>query len=109
MDNNSLKGREMTSEIREEQGVLIVRGKNVVKIASALSSETRIKILEFLKGKEVDIGQVAELINQSKANASAQMRILEKYGLVKTTYKPGKRGVKKVCTSNIREVRLILE
>jgi len=37
------------------------------------------------------------------------MRILEKYGLVKTTYKPGKRGVKKVCTSNIREVRLILE
>lgn len=96
-------------EVYEENGVLIVRGEEVVNVASALSSDTRLKILEFLRGREADIGQVAEFINQSKANASAQMRILEKYGLVKTTYKPGIRGVKKVCTTDIKEVRLILE
>lgn len=96
-------------EVYEENGVLIVKGEEVVNVASALSSDTRLKILEFLRGREADIGQVAEFINQSKANASAQMRILEKYGLVKTTYKPGIRGVKKVCTTDIREVRLILE
>jgi len=96
-------------EVYEENGVLIVKGEEVVNVASALSSDTRLKILEFLRGREADIGQVAEFINQSKANASAQMRILEKYGLVKTTYKPGIRGVKKVCTTDIKEVRLILE
>ena len=99
----------MTLEIHEEDGIITVRGKAVVGIASALSSETRIKILEYLKDKEADIGQIAELINQSKANASAQMRILERYGLVKTTYKPGIRGVKKICTSTVKEIRLILK
>lgn len=91
------------------EGVLVIKGENVANVAMALSSPTRIQILNYIKGKEVDMQQIAELIKQSKANASAQMRILEGAGLVKTIYKPGIRGVKKVCTTNVREVRLILE
>jgi predicted transcriptional regulator len=90
------------------EGVLTIKGENVANIAMALSSPTRIQILNFIKEKEVDMQEVAELIKQSKANASAQMRILEDAGLVKTSYKPGVRGVKKVCSSNVREVRLVL-
>ncbi|MGQ9760002.1 MAG: ArsR/SmtB family transcription factor [Candidatus Methanomethylicaceae archaeon] len=90
-------------------GVIVVKGDEVAKVAMALSSITRIHILNFIKGKEVDMQQIAELIKQSKANASAQMRILEGAGLVKTIYKPGIRGVKKVCTTSIKEIRLLLE
>ena len=90
-------------------GVLTVEGENVSKVAMALSSPTRIQILNFIKQKEVDMQEVAELIKQSKANASAQMRILEEAGLVKTSYKPGIRGVKKVCSTDIKEVKLILK
>jgi len=90
-------------------GVLTVEGKNVAKVAMALSSPTRIQILNFIKQKEVDMQEVAELIKQSKANASAQMRILEEAGLVKTSYKPGVRGVKKVCSTEVKEVRLLLK
>jgi predicted transcriptional regulator len=89
-------------------GVLTVKGQNVANVAMALSSSTRIQILNFIKEKEVDMQEVAELIKQSKANASAQMRILEDAGLVKTSYKPGVRGVKKVCSSDVKEVRLVL-
>ncbi len=91
------------------EGVIVVKGDNVANVAMALSSPTRIQILNYIKGKEVDMQQIAELIKQSKANASAQMRILEGAGLVKTIYRPGVRGVKKVCTTNVKEVRLILD
>ncbi|MGC8936495.1 MAG: ArsR/SmtB family transcription factor [Candidatus Methanomethylicaceae archaeon] len=98
---------ESSSSIND--GVIVIKGENVANVAMALSSPTRIQILNYIKGKEVDMQQIAELIKQSKANASAQMRILEGAGLVKTIYKPGVRGVKKVCTTNVKEVRLILE
>ncbi len=101
----------MTQEsvVTDKGSSITVRGDDIPKIAMALSSPTRIQILNFIKDKEVDMQQVAELINQSKANASAQMRILEEAGLVKTSYKPGVRGVKKVCSTNVREVTLVLD
>lgn len=92
----------------QPQGTLVVQGKDIIKVAVALSSPTRINILNFLRSKEADIGQVAELVKQSKANTSAQIRILERAGLVKTFYRPGVRGVKKVCASNINEIRIVL-
>jgi len=37
------------------------------------------------------------------------MRILESAGLIKSTYRKGVRGVRKIYTTDLREVRLILE
>jgi predicted transcriptional regulator len=95
-------------------GVLTVRGEELAKVAMALSSHIRVQMLHFIrdeneKGNEVDIKNLAELIKQSRANVSTHMRILERAGLVKITYKPGIRAVKKVYTADIREVRLILD
>uniref|UniRef100_A0A7J3ZJA6 ArsR family transcriptional regulator n=1 Tax=Fervidicoccus fontis TaxID=683846 RepID=A0A7J3ZJA6_9CREN len=95
--------------IVEENGVLWVSGDEyVLRVAAALSSPTRIQILKYIREHEADVGDVAELIKQSKANASAQIKRLEEAGLVKTVYKPGQRGVKKICYTNIREVRIVL-
>jgi DNA-binding transcriptional ArsR family regulator len=95
-------------------GIFTVRGEELGKVAMALSSPMRVQMLHFIrdenkKGNEVDIKNLTELIKQSKANVSAHMRILERAGLVKITYKPGIRGVKKVYTADIREVGLILD
>lgn len=96
--------------IYEEEGILFVRGTEYIeRIASALASKTRLGILKLVREKELDIGEIAEKIGQSKANASAQVKRLEDAGLVRTGYKPGQRGVKKVCWSNIREIRIILD
>lgn len=103
----------MTEEIKKdekESDVLIVRGEdNIVNVAMALSSPTRLQILKYVREKEVDMQEIAELIKQSKANASAQIRILENAGLIKTMYKPGIRGVKKICTTNIKEIKFLLQ
>ncbi len=95
--------------ITEENGVLIVSGDEyILRVASALASSTRLQILRYILEKEVDVGDIAELIKQSKANASAQIKRLEDAGLVKTLYKPGQRGVKKICSTHIKEIRIKL-
>ena len=88
--------------------VLIVKSEDITKVANALSNPTRVQILHFIKEKEAEIQQIAELIGQTKANASAQIRILEDAGLVKTSYQPGIRGVKKLSSASVKEVRLCL-
>ncbi len=96
--------------IVEEDGILIVRGDEyILRVASALASPTRLEILRYVINKEADVGEIAELIKQSKANASAQVKKLEEAGLLKTIYKPGQRGVKKICSTKIKEIRIILK
>ncbi len=96
--------------IFENNGVLYVKGVDYInRLASALASKTRLEILKLVSEKELDIGDIARYIKQSKANASAQIKRLEDVGLIKTSYKPGQRGVKKICWTNIREIRIILE
>lgn len=96
--------------IYEEDGVLIVSGDEyILRVSNALASSTRLQILKYIIENQVDVGEIAELIKQSKANASAQIKRLEEAGLVKTLYKPGQRGVKKICTTKIREIRILLQ
>ncbi len=95
--------------IHEEDGILYVSGDEyILRVANALASPTRLQILRYIIENQVDVGEIADLIKQSKANASAQIKRLEEAGLVKTLYKPGQRGVKKICTTKIREIRIQL-
>jgi len=96
--------------IYEEDGVLHVCGSDyVLRVADALSNDTRLEILKLVYKKEVDVGEVSKMIKQSKANASAQIKKLEGAGLIKTLYRPGHRGVKKVCTTDIVKVVIHLD
>lgn len=71
--------------------------KNIQKIGKALSSQTRIGILYLTMEKEQDISRIAETLGQTEANISAQVKILEKAGLMNSHYEPGKNGIRKVC------------
>jgi predicted transcriptional regulator len=96
--------------IREKDGVLIVSGEEYIyRVCSALASPTRVRILLELLRKEADIGEIADMIGQSKANASTQVRRLEEVGLVASEYKPGVRGVRKVVKATVKEIRIILQ
>ena len=72
--------------------------KDISKVFKALSSDTRWKILKLLSnGRNLDISRIAEELKQTEANISAQIKILEKAGLVISHYEPGQHGVRKVC------------
>jgi len=95
--------------VYERDGVLVVVGEEYIyRVANALASPTRVRILHELVEREADIGEIAEMIGQSKANASTQVKRLEELGLVRTEYRPGARGVRKVVKTAVREIRLVI-
>ncbi len=96
--------------IYEENGVLYVSGDEyVIRVASALANSTRLDMLKRIRERETDVGEIAEIIGQSKANASAQIKKLEEAGLIRTKYVPGARGVKKICSSTVKRIIIYLE
>ena len=76
---------------------LIIDDNNISQISKALSSKTRWNILKLLRMKKMDVSRIADALNQTEANISAQIKILEKAGLVIAKYEPGEHGVRKVC------------
>ncbi len=78
--------------------------KQLCSIAKALSSKTRQKILQILNQKSLDVSRIAQILEQTEANVSAQIAILQKNGLVSCEYQSGLHGVRKVCSVAIKDI-----
>jgi predicted transcriptional regulator len=87
---------------------LNVKGEDVAKVAKALASETRLQLLKMLSKKTMDVSRIASALNQTEANISAQIKILEKFGLLKSHYEPGEHGVRKVCETAVNKININL-
>ena len=95
------------SSIKQDK-ISLILGDEAVKIAKALSSPTRQKILRFLSEGPLDISAIAKKLNQTEANSSAQLAILQKSGLVMSRYEPGNHGVRKICELRYNSVDIDL-
>lgn len=71
--------------------------EHLAGIAKALSSETRIEILRQLRHKELNVNEIAEILNIPASSSAAHVKVLEEAGIIKTTLQPGIRGSMKVC------------
>ncbi len=83
--------------------------KQIIGLAKALSSPTRYNIVKLLLDKEMDISSIAKRMKQTEANTSAQIKHLEKTGILESRYEPGAHGVRKVCKTKIRRIILNVE
>ena len=95
------------SSIKQDK-ISLILGNELVKIAKALSSPTRQKILRFLSEGPLDISAIAKKLNQTEANSSAQLAILQKSGLVISRYEPGNHGVRKICELRYNNIEIDL-
>jgi len=80
------------------------RGEEALKVAEAISSVTRFKMLRLLSREKLDISTIANKLHVSEAYVSEEIVLLEKVGIVRTTYQKGKRGVRKVCDLAVRRI-----
>ncbi len=80
--------------------------KQILALAKALSSETRFKIVKLLVDKEMDISNIAKALKQTEANTSAQIKFLDKAGVLDSRYEPGNHGVRKICKTKVKVVSL---
>ncbi|NWF94665.1 MAG: helix-turn-helix domain-containing protein [Candidatus Thorarchaeota archaeon] len=82
---------------------------SVVRIGSALSSKTRLKILRLLLDGEKDVTRIAQHLGGTEANASAQIKILSEAGLLGCRYEPGQHGLKKISWTKVKRIIIDLE
>lgn len=87
---------------------LTIAEDKITKVAKALSSKTRVKILKMTSEKDIDVSRIAGILNQTEANISAQIKILEEAGLLVSRYEPGMHGVRKICSTKVDTVILKL-
>ncbi len=81
---------------------------SIAKIAKALSNPTRLEIIKLLQGNgEMNITEIAAALEQTEANASAQVRILFEIGLIGQRVEPGRHGLSKYCT--LIDDKIVLE
>ncbi len=66
------------------------------KIATALNSSTRRKILSLLTTNSYTIIEIAEQLNMSVSNISFHIKLLQKAGLINLTQNHSKRGNEKI-------------
>ena len=77
--------------------------KQIELIAKALASKTRRRIMKLIHKEPMDVSMIANsIINETEkkpmteANISAQIKTLEKAGLIECVYSSGQHGVRKI-------------
>ncbi len=107
--SNTKEYPEIKRGIRIENDVMYVVGEEwIEKVASALASITRLRILGLIAKGDMGIEDLAEKLKQSKANISTHVKRLEEVQLVKPVYVPGQRGIKKIAKPTVKEIRILL-
>ncbi len=63
----------------------------------ALSSSTRLQMLNLLRNRVLNVGQIAEELELPASTATSNINALEEAGLINTELRPATRGLQKVC------------
>ncbi len=71
--------------------------EHLALVSKALSSETRIEILRQLRHKDLNVNEIAEILNIPASSSAAHVKVLEEAGMIKTSLQPGIRGSMKLC------------
>ena len=66
--------------------------KELMALGKALSSESRIQILELLQKGPLCVNEIAEILGIPASSAALNIRVLEEADLIRTELKPGVRG-----------------
>lgn len=83
-------------------------GEDALQVADALTS-TSLRILQLLSEESLDVSTVAERLRLSQPYVSEQVQRLEKANLVKVSYEPGKRGIRKICQLAVKKIVIVIK
>ncbi len=78
------------------------------KVAKALASIDRIKILKLLYYNSYNIGEIAEQLNIPPSTAALHIRVLEQANLINTEQHPGCHGSMKLCSRKNDDINICL-
>lgn len=97
----------VTDEKSSRRKQMIVSGDQALKVADALNTTT-MKMLQLVWDEPLDVSTIGKKLGLSQAYISELVKMLEELKLLNITYAPGKRGIRKVCSSAVEEVTLLI-
>lgn len=87
---------------------IVVSGEEALKLAEALTATT-MKVLQLLWKEPLDVTTIGKKLDLSQAYISEQVKLLEELGLLRVSYAPGKRGIRKICHPTVEKVTLLIK
>ena len=102
----------MMSSIRGKHVELsIEQPEALYRMAHALASEVRIRIIRALGERSMSVGELAQALGIPMSSAALAVKILEEADLIMTETQPGTRGSMKICSrkTDTMAVSLMLE
>ncbi|WP_278465026.1 winged helix-turn-helix domain-containing protein [Saccharolobus islandicus] len=83
--------------------------EKIYEISKALSTMTRINILQLVSIMPMSISELTENLNMSKGNISSHISELENLGLVEVEYQNGIKGIKKIIKAKYDKIVIVLK
>ena len=78
-------------------------------LLKALSSETRLAILDYLRDRPVNVNEIAVALQIAPSSATTHIQILEKAELIRTEIIPATHGLQKLCARTYDSIHIRLE
>ncbi|MBB3114394.1 putative transcriptional regulator [Paenibacillus phyllosphaerae] len=77
-----------------------------MKFLECISSPTRVRIIELLRGESQNITSLSQILGIQPPIVTRHIQMLEEAGIVRSELVPGKRGMQKRCTLLLEEATL---
>ncbi|MHA1151006.1 MAG: ArsR/SmtB family transcription factor [Promethearchaeota archaeon] len=106
MEITELPILEVALSNEDEESILIENDHHIEEIVKALSSATRRRILSQIQKDPADVSKIASNLNMTEANISAQIKKLEKAGLIECSYSSGQHGVRKISSLKYNQLTI---
>ena len=106
MEITELPILEVSLSSEEEETIFIENDHQIEEIVKALSSATRRRILSQIQKEPADVSKIASNLSMTEANISAQIKKLEKAGLIECSYSSGQHGVRKISSLKYNQLTI---
>ena len=83
--------------------------EKALTLLKALSSETRLAILDYLRDRPVNVNDIAIALQIAPSSATTHIQILEKAELIRTEIIPATHGLQKLCARTYDSIHIRLE
>ena len=114
-----MEERKLLMSLKEKRTVRIIGERNIclhlsnlnhreriMRIGKALSSSTRLDILDMLKNTPRSLQEIASILDIPLSSAALHIKTLEEAKLIVTETQPGIRGSMRVCICSMQSFHL---
>lgn len=84
--------------------ILVVDAINDVGILKGLASELRVKILELLCSRSLNVNELADALSLPQSTVATNVQVLEKAALIRTKTVKARKGSQKICYGVYQEI-----